>query len=519
MKQFISLLALVLYGPALFSADVTSNVESGRHIYFHGESLDGQAFTANVGGTSIAIPATALPCAGCHGYDGQGRPEGGVKPTNINWDNLSRSYGGTSSSGRSFKAYDEKSFLIAVTEGIDSNGNKLDSSMPRYNISKNDARDLVAYLKVIREDYDPGISDEQIVVATLLPDKPSQKFISEAVTSVIRARMQEINEQGGIFGRQLSLKVVGYQDHQSFIGQTSDLLAANEVFALISPFSSRADQALTDMVEEAKMPSIAPFTQFPAAQGGRHQYTFYLYGGLDMQIAALIERILDQSGDQAVVVLHNADGLYSASAEQAMTRLNDASIEAQLVSYDPDQPLSLADTFDLQKGATSVLFVGAAEELKQLTDRMSAEQKKLLAKAQYYLPGFFVTSHILQLPEQLLPRLNMAYLTVPGSEDQPLKEFQAFMVRNQLDLRFLNIRLFAYSAMNILEEGIKRSGKRINRKKLVDAIEGLYEFDVGLNRPISYGSRRRMGLKGAFIVSMKADNRRLDSGEWLNIPD
>ncbi len=65
-------------------------------------------------------------------------------------------------------------------------------------------------------------------------------------------------------------------------------------------------------------------------------------------------------------------------------------------------------------------------------------------------------------------------------------KFRQFMCRNQLEYNYINARLYAYSAAEILIEGAKRSGKRITRKKLVGAIEGLYSFDAGLNKPVSW---------------------------------
>ena len=79
-------------------------------------------------------------------------------------------------------------------------------------------------------------------------------------------------------------------------------------------------------------------------------------------------------------------------------------------------------------------------------------------------------------------------------------KFRQFMGRNKLEYNYINARLYAYSAAEILIEGAKRSGKRITRKKLVSAIEGLYSFDAGLNQAVSFTSQRRTGLLGAYVV-------------------
>ena len=519
-KRIMTFSAVSLLGISLFAytnAEAASS-ERGRHIYYQGMKSSGEPITANVGVASIPVPASTLPCVGCHGRDGKGRAEGGVIPSNISWLNLSKKYGGITEVGRRYKAYDESSFLRAVTEGIDSAGNKLDPNMPRFNISRQDARDLVAYLKVIMDDYDPGVSKEQIVLGTLQPIKQAQSEAADAMVSVMQAYLNEINQQGGIYGRSLKLEVAHYDDRQSFISQANKLIREEKIFALVSSFSANADQNLTDMVEDEGMPSIAPYTQFPTAQGGRHRYTFYLHGGLDAEIAALAKRAGTNKGNaDKVLVVYKQNSDFESSAQKAITYLKENGIEnPQLLAYSTDSTQELSQLVDLKDNPKLLLlFLGASRDLVDLleneTDRQSVPQ--------VLLPGFFVGSDILNLPSGYAEQLEMAYITVPGTNDgRALSEFRQFMHRNKLEYNYLPMRLFAYSAVRTLVEGIKRSGKRITRDKVVKSIEDLYAYDVGLNRPISYGSQRRIGLLGAHIVKLdKAQNRLSPTGVWVKL--
>ena len=135
------------------------------------------------------------------------------------------------------------------------------------------------------------------------------------------------------------------------------------------------------------------------------------------------------------------------------------------------------------------------------------------------MPGFFVSSHILDLPAAYASQFEMAYFTVPEDEARSsLAEFRQFMKRHKLGYDHLTARLYAYSAARTIVEGIKRSGKRITRDKLVAALEELYSYDAGLNKPLSYGSRRRTGLSGAFVVKLDTAQRRLlPTGIWVKL--
>jgi hypothetical protein len=92
------------------------------------------------------------------------------------------------------------------------------------------------------------------------------------------------------------------------------------------------------------------------------------------------------------------------------------------------------------------------------------------------------------------------------------------MRRNNLGRNQLSALLDAYGATELLLEGVKRAGKRLSRRKLIDEIEKLYAFDAGLNRPLTFGSRYRVGLRGAHIVRLDVANRRLVATDtWVGL--
>lgn len=509
------ILLLLIRVPSALAAEEGGAAALGRQLYFSGQKDGRDPLTANVGAAAVPVPATALPCAGCHGRDGQGRPEGGVRPSDITWLNLSREYGGVTQQGRRYEAYDEDRFLRAVSEGIDSAGNRLDSSMPRYNITRRDARDLIAYLRVIQDDLDPGVFEDAIVLGTLQPSAALESGVGEAMTEVVRVRFDEVNRQGGIYGKQLRLEVAPFEDRQSFVARASEMIDAERVFALVNVFSSTADETLNEMAEDAEIPSIGPYTQFPGIGESQHVYTFYLHGGLEAQIGVLAKRAAEQAGESPALVLYRDGGGYAGIAATAAARLRELGLaDARALAYPADGSGRLADLFDADANPAAVMFLGFSRELVALAGDAALAR----APPRLYLPGFFVGGDILNLPRVYAGNLEMAYTTVPNAGDgAALNKFREFMVRNRLDYRFLNARLYAFGAAEILIEGLKRAGKRVTRKKLVDALEALYGFDAGLNQPVSYTTQRRVALNGAYIVELDAANRRLLPTEnWID---
>ncbi len=74
-----------------------------------------------------------------------------------------------------------------MTAGVDPAGNKLSVAMPTYRMPLQDMSDLIAYLKRIETDLDPGVSETSIVIGTLLPDKTALTGLAQLMEDVLRA--------------------------------------------------------------------------------------------------------------------------------------------------------------------------------------------------------------------------------------------------------------------------------------------------------------------------------------------
>ena len=55
-------------------------IERGRRIYLEGVSPSGAEITAVMSEASVEVPASAVPCAGCHGATAKAGPRGEVAP-------------------------------------------------------------------------------------------------------------------------------------------------------------------------------------------------------------------------------------------------------------------------------------------------------------------------------------------------------------------------------------------------------------------------------------------------------
>lgn len=263
---------MILHAVALVLALTPAEVR-GRHIYRTGESPAGRPITAVVQGSELG--AGIFPCASCHGMEGRGVPEGNVEPSDIRWSTLQKI--SVPQTGRKRPKYDEAKLARAIREGVDSMGNPLSPVMPRFKLGDDDLSDLIAYLKRLGDEPQPGLSPDSITVTTTGPGTLTRK--------VIEAYFKDVNEQGGVFGRKLRL----------------DDVAPDQAFAVIN-----AAEGTEETLGAERVPVITPFPSTnPSAS------SFFLFADLETQVLAL-ER---HAGEGTVHVIHDATPAARAAAE------------------------------------------------------------------------------------------------------------------------------------------------------------------------------------------------------------
>ena len=280
----------ILVSPLLSAAGpLTPEEQRGRQIYRDGTSLSGGAITAVMGDEGIEVPASTVPCAGCHGRDGRGRPEGGVTPSDLTWDTLTRPYGVTHPSGRKHPPYDDRFLKRAVTMGLDPAGNELHVAMPRFRLSLQDMADLTAYIKRLGTASDPGLTDTAVRIGLVLPPPGPLTPMGKAVQAALAARFAEWNDRGGFYGRKIELVPFAPPAEPAARRSAVDaFLSTGNVFAGLAAFLLGDDAPLAGFFETREVPLIGPFTVHPRESRPLDRQVFYLLPGIEAQGRAVV---------------------------------------------------------------------------------------------------------------------------------------------------------------------------------------------------------------------------------------
>ena len=490
------------------ATELSEAQQRGKQIYFEGVSPRGTEITAVVGDEAAMLPGSAMPCSGCHGSDGLGRPEGGIIPLDIRWSELVKTYGHVHHDERRHPPFDEDSFIRSMIAGVDPANNPLDRSMPMYQMSGEDMQDLVAYMTVLEYDADPGVSDDTVTVATLLPLTGNATDTGDAMRMVLDAYFSEINDTGGVFGRQIELLAVPMG--ASAAASLDTLRAAfdsEDIFALVGAFTIGLDEPLLGYLRTDNVPLVGPFTLDPG-DAYMDQAAFYLYAGFEDQVRVLAKKALADTGAADKILVLGPEG-------ERTKRLQRAAKDQLRGSGSDEAPVMLAypaGGFDApavaraiaDQSAEAVVFVGAQAEF----DALVAQLRNQAPVPRIYLLSSLMERPLMDLPVMFDERVFLAYPTLSSDlTPRGREEFGRLAEKYGLPRSHIQAQIAALAAAKLFVEGLRKAGRDLSRVRLVDGLEELYQFDTGMTPPLSYGPNRRIGARGAHIVTVDLDEK------------
>ena len=514
------LFPILIFQTSGITRELASQEKRGKEIYLKGISPSGGEITALLGNPSVEVPASVLPCVNCHGHDGSGNPEGGIVPTNLTWEALTKPYGTTHSSGRKHPPYTERLLKRAITMGIDPAGNALDVTMPRYRLSLQDIADLTAYLKQLGEELAPGLTETSIRIGVILaPNKPLAEM-GRAVKAALTAYFDEMNQRGRIYNRRIDLRFAESPDSSEQRAKAAQRFIADEqVFALVATFMAGADEEIASLVADKAVPLVGAFTLYPQVGFPLNRHVFYLYSGLNGQGRALAAfataRHTTQNPQTAIIYSdENIQREVVEAIEKQCKQSGWTSIDKIRVAQRQFNAKSLAQELT-QKGTEVVFFLASGEAKREFL----TEAEELSWTPIVLVPGSLAGQEVFEAPMSFHNRIFLSFPTLPSDQTPGgAAEYRKLAKVHKLPATHLATQLTALSSAKILVEGLRQAGRDLSREKLISAIEELYHFQTGFTPSITYNPNRRVGAFGAHIVSIDLkDKRFVPASEWIEL--
>jgi ABC-type branched-subunit amino acid transport system substrate-binding protein len=499
---------------------LTVQERRGKAIYFG----TAPGIKARVGTPPADAPPMLLACANCHGRDARGNREAGVVASDIRWETLTKPYGVTHPTGRSHPAYTTRSFVRAVSLGVDPAGTPLHAAMPRFQMSHSDIDALTGYLKRLSTVLPPGVSADEIRVGTVVPSSGPRALAGSAVRAVLAAYFDSVNQQGGIYGRRLALTpvVTAAADAKADVDR---LVHEGAPLAMVAGVIDPTGDDLIAAAESWEIPFVGPLTIFPELAGPART-TFYLLSGVEQQARALLEfargganaGTAKTSGTSplALTILHAPDTVPPVVVERirdygdqagwtiSIVKANRADLEAE----------KLAPQLAAAAATHALLLVGGDQLISA-----AAAMRAIGWAPTLLVPGSLATNDLLKLSAALSERLLIALPSLPSDQTQAaLAEYRALADAYHLPPTDVASQFAALGSAKLLTHALRIAGRGVTRASLVAELERLSDFESGLLPRIGFNRGRHIGAPGAYIVTLDPARKEFKQlTGWLRV--
>jgi ABC-type branched-subunit amino acid transport system substrate-binding protein len=466
------------------------------------------------------VAASLLVCENCHGEDGLGRPEGGIQPSDISWASLTKPYIVERPGGRRRPPYTEELLRRAITLGIDSGGGKLDDAMPRYQLTRDDLDDLVAYVKKLGQTQDPGLSDEAVRIGVVLAPGAPSATAARAIRAVLTAFFERINIQGGVFGRRIELCWSESPERpEDRAVRFAAFLESTPVFAVVSPFAAGMESELEELASRRKVPALGPLLPGPRLGATDNRYVFYIDAGSEGQARALV-----QYAAASVAKGPTAAAILRPDRPRSLRLLEAVRDECRRAGWAGWQEVTFSpEDSDLERVAARLHGLGVAVVLALELDDMAGRMVDVSGAGgwapKFLLPGAQIGRGLFELHPGFSGDLVVALSSLPTDQTpESAKEFRELSSALEVLPRPGGMSWTALAAARLLVEGLRLSGRNTSRSKFVAALESLHEFRTGYAPPLSFGPRRRVGAWGAYLIDVTpATGRPRSVARWQEV--
>ncbi len=348
-----------------------------------------------------------------------------------------------------------------------------------------------------------GIDAKRVLLGISAPFSGASRELGRGMQLGIETCLLDVNENGGIHGRELELIALddGYEPSRT-VANMANLLFERQIFAVLGNVGTPTAEVALPLALEQKVPFFGAFT---GADLLRKQppdrYVFNYRASYSEETAAIVEYFLDVVGLEPaeIAVFAQEDSFGDAGYRGVTSTLEQRGYEATVprLSY-------RRNTTALEGAVHAILeqhpqvralvlvatYRAAAQLIRQLEDAgrdltyaslsfvgSRAFADELIAMGPKYAEGVIAT--------QVVPHFE--------SEAPGVVRYRQLLTKHFPAEQPGFVSLEGYLTARIFAEALTRAGEQPTVEGLIDAAESISDLDLGIGSTIRYGRDRHQG--------------------------
>jgi serine/threonine protein kinase len=363
-----------------------------------------------------------------------------------------------------------------------------------------------------------GVTDHEILLGQSAPFSGTARELGEELRTGIETYFDFINDQGGINGRRVRLVPLddGFEPDRA-LANMKQLIEQRKVFAIIGNVGTPTAEKTIPYALDQKTLFFGALTGAPLLRKDPpDRYVFNVSASFEEETAASLKYLLEVKKilpDQ-VAVFAQKDG-YGDGGFRGVVKV------MRKYGRDPEQILRVGhvrNSVDVKEAVTeiqkhpeirAVVLVSTYRPAARFIQQLKDTKRDLI-----FANVSFVGSNA--LADELIGTYGPDYAegiivtqVVPPIDSQStlVSKFREHLQKYRPSRHPSFVTLEGYIDAAVLAEGLKRAGDNLTTDRLIDALESIHLFDLGIGAPISYSPSEHQGVHKVWATQLQKSGK------------
>ncbi len=357
---------------------------------------------------------------------------------------------------------------------------------------------LLASSSQARAQVATGVTDGEVLFGMSAPFSGSARELGRQMKVGVELAFAAANDAGGVAGRRLRLVALddGYEPPRA-LAAVKELIDHRKVFGIVGSVGTPTTAAALPYALEKQTLFFGAFTGARLLRNDPpDRFVFNFRASYAEETAAVVRHLIEvrRFKPSQIAVFAQEDAFGDAGFDGVAKMM-------RRYRFDPARVLRAGYKRNTQDVADAVRLVKQnAPRLKAVvmvaTYKAAAkfiEKLKESGSPLVFTNVSFVGSN--ELAEELTPLgarfadgvVVSQVVPLPTSSASAILKYKDLLTRHAPGERPDFVSLEGYIAGTLLVEGLKRTGKNLTTDTLIEALEGIHGFDLGIGVPLSFG--------------------------------
>jgi branched-chain amino acid transport system substrate-binding protein len=324
----------------------------------------------------------------------------------------------------------------------------------------------------------PGVTHKTILLGQSAAFSGPAAQLGIQMNIGTKAYFDHVNAQGGVFGRKIELKTRDDRYEATLcIENTKKFIEEDKVFALISYVGTPTTVAAMPVFTQAKVPLVGPFTGAEAFRNPVNRYIFNIRASYYDETEKIVEQLVS-TGNKKIAVFYQDDAYGQAGLKGVQIAMDRRNLKIAALGKVERNTVNVQDAVKTINAVEpdGVIMISAYTSIAEFV----REMKKAGSTTQFHNVSFVGSTALADaLKDEGYGVAISQVVPFPWSPSVPIvKEYQEIMAKSgHTDFNFSSLE--GYIVGKVMVEGLRRAGKDLTREKLISALEGMNNVDLG----------------------------------------